>query len=166
MDGETNGGQQEAQGTQGQQAEGGQQQEAQGQQAVSNRDWEGQIAERDERIAALEAQVAEAARNAETAEQLRREIAELRQASADERVDFSLQLAGCRNVKAARAILSDYGDDVESLKAAEPWLFAKHMADVTGTTGLPNAGAATDEGKAVRHWREVAGLTDAGKREE
>lgn len=40
-------------------------------------DYEKQIAERDEKIASLEAQVAEAARNAETAEQLRGEIAGL-----------------------------------------------------------------------------------------
>ena len=79
MDGETNGSQQEAQGTQGQE---GQQQEVQGQREVtggnSGADYEKQIAERDEKIASLEAQVAEAAKNAETAEQLRGEIAELK----------------------------------------------------------------------------------------
>lgn len=45
---------------------------------MSGIDWEQAVAERDERIAAIEAQVAEAARNAETAEQLRGEIAELK----------------------------------------------------------------------------------------
>ena len=30
----------------------------------------------------------------------------------------------------------------------------------SGTTGLPNAGAASDEGKTLKHWREIAGLTD------
>lgn len=25
---------------------------------------------------------------------------------------------------------------------------------------LPNAGAASDEGKTLKHWREIAGLTD------
>ena len=71
MDGETNGSQQEAQGRQGQK---GQQQEAQGQQEVtggnSSPDYEKQIAERDEKIASPEAQVAEAAKNAETVEHL------------------------------------------------------------------------------------------------
>ena len=37
------------------------------------------VAERDEKIAALEEQVAEASKNAETAEQLRGEIAELKE---------------------------------------------------------------------------------------
>lgn len=68
-------------------------------------DFERQIAERDEKIASLEARIAEAAKSAEKAEKLSAEIAELKQASAEERVDFSLQLARCRNVKAARAAL-------------------------------------------------------------
>lgn len=137
-------------------------QEQQEMTAADGIDYEKQIAERDEKIAALEAQVAEAAKNAETAEQLRGEIASLKQQSADERVDFSLQLAGCRNVKAARAVLPDYEGDIDKLKAGEPWLFAKHMASegAAGTTGLPNAGAASDEGKTLKHWREVAGLSD------
>lgn len=78
-------------------------------------DYEKQIAERDEKIASLEAQVAEAAKNAETAEQLCGEIAELKAQGGN---------AG------------------------------------SGTTGLPNAGAASDEGKTLKHWREIAGLTD------
>ena len=120
--------------------------------------YEKQIAERDEKIASLEAQVAEAAKNAETAEQLRGEIAE--------RIDFKLQLAGVRNVKAARALLADHGNDVDKLKEAEPWLFeaagkhAKGGNGGSGTTGFPNAGAASDEGKTLKHWREIAGLTD------
>ena len=167
MDGETNGSQQEAQGTQGQE---GQQQETQGQQEVtgssSGIDYEKQIAERDEKIASLEAQVAEAAKGAETAEQLRGEIAELKAQGESDRIDFKLQLAGVRNVKAARAILSDHENDVDKLKEAEPWLFeasgkhAKGGNSGSGTTGLPNAGAASDEGKTLKHWREIAGLTD------
>lgn len=78
-------------------------QEQQEMTAAGGIDYEKQIAERNEKIAALEAQVAEAVKNVETAEQLRGEIASLKQQFADERVDFSLQLAGCRNVKAARA---------------------------------------------------------------
>ena len=172
MDGETNGSQQEAQGTQGQE---GQQQATQGQQEVtggnSGADYEKAIAERDEKIASLEAQVAEAAKNAETAEQLRGEIAELKAQGESDRIDFKLQLAGVRNVKAARALLGDHDNDVDKLKEAEPWLFeaGKHAkggsAGGSGTTGLPNAGAASDEGKTLKHWREIAGLTDDDKKE-
>lgn len=174
MDGETNGGQEATQGAQdAPQQQGQEQQETQqGQSQVDNSsDYEKQIAERDEKIPSLEDQVAEAAKNAETAEQLRGEIAELKAQGESDRIDFKLQLAGVRNVKAARAILADHGGDVDALKEAEPWLFeaggkhAKGGASGSGTTGLPNAGAASDEGKTLKHWREIAGLTDDDKKE-
>lgn len=91
---------------------------------MSGVDWEKAIAERDGRIAELEAQVADAARNAEAAEARRGEIAELKAQGEPDRIDFQLQLAGVRNVKAARAVLADHGGDVDALKEAEPWLFA------------------------------------------
>lgn len=175
MDGETNGGQEATQGAQdASQQQGQEQQETQqqGQSQVGGEtpDYEKQIAERDEKIASLEAQVAEAAKNAETAEQLRGEIAELKAQGDSDRIDFKLQLAGARNVKAARALLGDHGNDVDKLKEAEPWLFeagGKHAKGCNsgGTTGLPNAGAASDEGKTLKHWREIAGLTDDDKKE-
>ena len=177
MDGETNGGQEATQGTQDQAQQQGQEQQEtqqQNQSQVGNAnatDYEKQIAERDEKIASLEAQVAEAAKNAETAELLRGEIAELKAQGESDRIDFTLQLAGVRNVKAARALLSDHDNDVDKLKEAEPWLFeatgkhAKGGNAGSGTTGLPNAGAASDEGKTLKHWREIAGLTDDDKKE-
>jgi len=127
MDGETNGGQEATQGSESASQQQGQEQQEtqQGQSQVggSENDYEKQIAERDEKIASLEAQVAEAAKNAETAEQLRGEIAELKAQGESDRIDFKLQLAGVRNVKAARALLADHGNDVDKLKEAEPWLF-------------------------------------------
>ena len=127
MDGETNGGQEATQG-----AQDASQQQGQGQQETqrvrsqvggSETDYEKQIAERDEKIASLEAQVAEAAKNAETAEQLRGEIAELNVQGESDGIDFRLRLADVRNVKAARALLSNNENDVDKLKEAEPWLF-------------------------------------------
>lgn len=172
MDGETNGSQEATQGAESASQQQGQEQQETQQQGQSQvggdaPDYEKQIAERDEKIASLEAQVAEAAKNAETAEQLRGEIAELKAQGESDRIDFKLQLAGVRNVKAARALLSDHDNDVDKLKEAEPWLFeatGKHAkggnAGSSGATGLPNAGAASDEGKTLKHWREIAGLTD------
>ena len=118
--------------------------------------------------------MAEAAKTAEAAEKLRGEVAEVKVQAESDRIDFRLQLAGVRNVKAARALLGDHDNDVDKLKEAEPWLFegdSRHAAKGgsaggTGTTGLPNAGAATDSGKQLRHWREVAGLTDEDKKKE
>lgn len=139
----------------------GQQQTAQEQPQVDGTDWEKAVAERDEKIAALEAQVAEAAKNAETAEELRGEIAELKAQGESDRINFKLQLAGVRNVKAARAVLGDHGGDVDALKEAEPWLFADVPAKQQGgKTGLPNAGTSTDAGKTMKRWRKLAGLDD------
>ena len=87
---------------------------------------------------------------------------ELRRRGDGERVGFELQLAGARNVKAARALLGDYNNDVDKLKAAEPWLFGTGAAAPAqaGATGLPNAGAATDEGAQLKRWRKIAGIAD------
>ena len=175
MDGEQNGTQAQ-QGTQQQEQQATQQQadqqEAQGKHAkeaaadslatggVDAKAYEKQLAERDSRIEELEAQIAEASKNAETADGLRAEIAALKQQGADERVVFSLILTGCRNVKAAKAVLGDHGGDVEALKEAEPWMFADTPQKQSGRTGLPNAGTATDEGKQMERWEKLAGLTD------
>ena len=129
---------------------------------VSGVDWEKAIAERDEKIAALEQQVADAAKNAEAAEALRGEIAELKAQGESDRIDFKLQLAGVRNIKAARAVLDDHGGDIDALKEAEPWLFADALTKQQGgKTGLPNAGTSTDAGKTMRRWRRLAGLDDS-----
>ena len=50
-----------------------------------------------------------------------------------------------RNVKAAKALLADYDNDVDKLKAAKPWLFGAQAKACA--TGLPSTGAATDSGR-------------------
>lgn len=125
--------------------------------------YEAQIAERDKKIADLEAQMAEAAKSAEAAASLKAEIEGLKAQGESDRKDFALALAGAKNVKAARALLDEHDGDVEKLKAAEPWLFseakpAASAAAPSGATGLPNAGAASDEGRDVKRWRKIAGL--------
>ena len=120
------------------------------------------VSGRDARIAELEGEIAEAAKTAENAEKLRAEMDELRRRGDEERVGFELQLAGARNVKAVRALLPDYDNDIDKLKAAEPWLFGSGAAASAqaGATGLPNADAATDEGATMRRWRKIASIED------
>ncbi|MRX79390.1 hypothetical protein [Enorma shizhengliae] len=129
--------------------------------ARAHKDYEAALAERDARIAELEGEIAEAAKTAEGADALRKEMDELRRRGDEERVGFELQLAGARNVKAARALLPDHDNDIEKLKAAEPWLFGAGAPAQTGATGLPNAGAASDEGKTLKRWRSIAGLPES-----
>lgn len=128
--------------------------------AKAREDYEAALKERDERIAELEGEIAEAAKTAEGAEKLRAEMDELRRRGDEERAGFELQLAGARNVKAARALLPDHDNDIEKLRAAEPWLFGAgaSMPTQAGATGLPNAGAASDEGKTLKRWRRIAGI--------
>ena len=131
--------------------------------AKAREDYEAALAERDARIAELEGEIAEAAKTAEGAEALRKEMDELRRKGDEERVGFELQLAGARNVKAARALLPDHDNDIEKLKAAEPWLFSSSPAPVpAGATGLPSAGAAgADESTQMSRWRRIAGLPES-----
>lgn len=126
-------------------------------------DYQALLSKQEARIKELEGQVAEAAKTAEAADALRGEIEQIKAQAADERVEFQLRLAGVHNVKAAKALLEDHDGDVSALKVAEPWLFADKPDGnnaPSGATGLPNAGAATDEKRLAKHWREVAGLED------
>ena len=106
MDGEQNGTQgtqvaqqenQQQQTTQQPQQEAQQGKLAQGAAAgVDAEAFEAQLDARDSRIEELEAQIAEAAKSAEAADGLREEIAALKKQGEDERIEFSLMLAGCR----------------------------------------------------------------------
>lgn len=128
--------------------------------AGAGTDYEVLLAERDAKIAELEGAIAEAAKSAEAAEALRAEMDELRRQGEEQRVEFELTMAGARNVRAARVLLDEHGGDVSKLKEAEPWLFDSAMPRQGGKTGLPNAGAASDEGKTMKRWREIAGIAD------
>ncbi len=123
----------------------------------ANETFKRQLKERDEEIAKLRAQVAEAAKSTEKEAELNKRIADLEARAESERIDYELTLAGCRSTRAGRVLLEDYDGDIAALKEAEPWLFAE-SATKAGVTGLPNAGAATNEDSTIAHWREIAGL--------
>lgn len=135
--------------------------------AAGATDYEKAISVRDARIAELEAQVAEATKSTQTADELRSQIAELKAQGESDRVDFQLRLAGARNLKAARTVLDDHGGDVEALRAAEPWLFAQAggtsqlTSQNLGATGMEPAGVAggSDE-RTLRRGEHIAGLTE------
>lgn len=132
--------------------------------AAGGPDDEGRLAQYERRIAELESQAAEAARSQEAEARLTAEIEALKKGQAEQQVDFSLERAGVRNVKAARALLDDYEGDVAKLKEAQPWLFEEHKPShaqqQTGATGLEPAGATGGSGDELSRWREIAGLPD------
>ena len=117
--------------------------------AKARADYEAALKERDARIAELEGEIAQAAKTAESAEKLRAEMDELQRQGDEQRVGFELQLAGARNVKAARALLPDY-DDVEKLRAGEPWLFGAGFARAcaVGRDGAAERGSRHRRGRA------------------
>ena len=155
---------QEQQGQQLPPQEGQQQRERQdgpaAEEKVADNGYKAALADRDKKIAELKRQVAEAAESKAAAKKLTAEIEKVRAEAADERVAYELRLAGVRNVKAAKALLGDHEGDIAKLREAEPWLFAKHAAEPSGSTWLEPAGAAATEDADLKHWREVAGLTD------
>ena len=165
MDGEIDGAEETGQEQQGQQVDEKagddqqKQQEAQIGTAPTDEEIRAALAERDERIAELEAQVTEASKTVESAEALAKQIEELKASADEERVGFELRLAGARNVTAARALLAEHGGDVAKLKEAEPWLFSGAESQ-GGATGLEPAGAAKADDRDMRRWREIAGLED------
>lgn len=138
-------------------------------------DYESQLAEKDAQIQELQAKVAEAAKTSEATQDLNDQIAALKQAMADERVEFALVSAGVRNVKAGKALLADHDGDVQALRDAEPWLFDPnsgllpadsqnnsqlHEITTQGMTGLEPAALAggSRAERELRHWEEIAGL--------
>lgn len=62
-------------------------------------------------------------------------------------------------------MLSDYENDIDKLKAAEPWLIGAGAAAPAqvGATGLPSAGATSDEEAQMRRWRKITGIEDKGE---
>lgn len=111
-----------------------------GQPGINREKYQRDIQERDDRIAELEAQVAEAAKTEEGRKEMQEKIEELKQTISDDRVNFELEKAGCLNTKAARAILDDYEGDVDKLKQACPYLFSDG-AKKTGSTGVKPEGS-------------------------
>ena len=171
MDGEVDGAQatgEEQQGVQGGEAAGveqsgqaeevgGEGSEGAGAEGGGDAEYRAALADRDKKIAELEARIADAAKTVESANALAKQIEELKAATDAERVGYELKLAGCRSVRAGRVLLADHGGDMAALKKAEPWLFGDAPG---GATGLEPAGASKGEGDEMRRWYEIAGIED------
>lgn len=113
-----------------------------GQAGISRGKYEREIAERDARIKKLEEQVEKAAKDEEARAALVADIASLKAGIADERQEWELERAGCKDVESAKAVIDNYKGDVSALKEAKPWLFESKPV---GSTGLKPAGPTTDD---------------------
>ena len=72
--------------------------------------------------------------------ELQKQIDEMKASQADERVTHKLEMAGCKNTKAAKALLDDYDGDISKLKEACPYLFEDEKQK--GKTGGKHIGSA------------------------
>ena len=112
-----------------------------GQPGINREKYQRDIEAKDKQIAELQAQLDERSKTEEGRAALKEELDRLKADMADERVTHSLQLEGCLNAKAAKALLGDYDGDVSKLKDQCPYLFAERK---TGSTGLKTQGDASD----------------------
>lgn len=110
-----------------------------GQPAISKGKYERDLGERDKTIAELRSQLDALTEQAGKAEQALADVDALRTQLADEKLDHALELAGCVNPKAAKAVLDDYAGDVARLREACPYLF--QTPKQTGSTGARPGGA-------------------------
>lgn len=110
-----------------------------GQPGINKERHDREMAAKDAEIAELRAQVAKAAETKEGREELERRIADLEERQAEERTAHKLEMAGCKDVKAAKARLGDFDGDVGRLKSECPYLFDDEKPK--GSTGLKPKGA-------------------------
>lgn len=110
---------------------------------VNRHKYERDLAAKDKRIAELQAQIDEAAKTKEGRDDLQKKLDDMKAELDDEKVAHKLELAGCVNAKAAKALLDDYDGDVAKLKEECPYLFGKDKQ--TGTTGKKPEGTAGDD---------------------
>lgn len=113
-----------------------------GQPGINREKYQRDIEAKDKQIAELQAQLDEKSKTEEGRAALKEELDKLKADMADERVDHRLELAGCLNAKAAKALLGDYDGDVAKLKEGCPYLFGAEKK--TGSTGLKPDGGASD----------------------
>lgn len=142
-----------AEGAPGAEAEpegGGEPKDGHGQPGINREKYRRDIDARDRKIAELTAKLDELAKSEEGRADLQKQLDELKADTAKERAAYELQLAGCRDgmaVKAAEALLPEFGGDIAKLKSECPFLFETKQ---TGSTGFkPEGGAGKDDEELV-----------------
>lgn len=127
-----------------------------GQPAVSKGKYERDLAQRDQKIAELQAKLDKAAEDAAALAEVKAEINQVKQDAADERQNWELEKAGCRDIETAKAVIANYQGDVQALKDAKPWLFEGDKPK--GTTGLKPVGTPDDAEVRLAKARKMMGV--------
>lgn len=109
-----------------------------GQPGINKERHDKEVAELRAEIDKLKGEAAEAADAKAKREEFEKKAAALEAKMADTELSHKLEMAGCVDLKAAKARLDDFEGDVSKLKSECPYLFAKEKQ--TGSTGKPPAG--------------------------
>lgn len=120
-----------------------------GQPGINKERHDKEVAELNAEIAKLKAEAKDAAENRAKREEFEKKAADLEAKMADAETTHRLELAGCRSVKAAKALLDDYDGDVSKLKAEHPYLFEDAKGG-SGSTGLKPGSAPSGPAKTIR----------------
>lgn len=109
-------------------------------------------------VAELRARLAERDGQARTVEErvaaLERELAESRAEAEAERANAALAAAGCVDPELGRAALASFDGDVAALKAAKPYLFKDRARGTGRPVGAASAGPARTIHEAVSDYRK------------
>ncbi len=109
-------------------------------------------------VAELRARLAERDGQAKTVEErvaaLERELAASRAEAEAERANAALAAAGCLDPELGRAALASFDGDVASLKAAKPYLFRAQAKGTGRPVGAAGAGPARSIHEAVSDYRK------------
>ncbi len=119
-----------------------------GQPGINKERHDKEVAELNAEIAKLKAEAKDAAENKAKREEFEKKAADLEAKMADSETTHRLELAGCRSVKAAKALLGDFDGDVSKLKAEHPYLFEEAKGG-SGSTGLKPGGAPSGPAKTI-----------------
>ncbi len=113
-----------------------------GQQGINKERHDREVNELNDQISALKEQIAEMSKSEEGRKEMAAKVEELEKKMADEAIAHKLEMAGCLDVKMAKAVFADFDNDVAKLKEARPWLFG---SKVSGKTGGKPAGASVED---------------------
>ena len=127
-----------------------------GQPGINKERHDKEVAALQKTIDDLQAKIDDAAKTEKARDELKKEVQEARDAIKEEKLNWQLEKAGCRNIKAARALLDDYDGDVSKLKTDCPYLFEEEKP--SGSTGGKPGGAVDDSEKERKRMRKIVGL--------
>ena len=125
-----------------------------GQPGINKERHDKEVAALNKKIEELQSQIDDAAKTEKARDDLKREIQKARDDIKEEKLNWQLEKAGCKNLKAAKVLLDDYDGDISKLKADCPYLFEEEKP--SGSTGGKPSGPADDKEERLERARKAA----------